>query len=419
MKLGITTFIDTIADSGNSYAQFKKGLITFLLMVAALFMALVPLDAIRVQGTTVMHHCRVENKPLNSYQEYKIRNAPAKMKDFYGFDVTEKGKVPLLPSLVMRIAAGTNNVIYKSMPCAPSVRDFAMVMNTAEVTGDDLRGEVGRFDAECATPVRDKLRLIKERTPKSYKKIIEWGRGDISDKRKENLNSEMRETIYPGSKTFRLIMSGNPGEASGIIDVDEQAAFNEIMLGANPVEDPLRSAGAVVGVESDDQDASKQQQASNTETVKCSDWWDKKLYATLKENANSDVSVKLAGSEYFGSECLDFDNGDSLLGQTSTPEFNYKKCAAVVEKASGNKDFWDYVVYRMIANMPNNSGLALQAEDKSNIGAIGALGIITMVLGSFVGLGSTVLNSIADNAASFYAQMFFTGFYCRCCNQCY
>lgn len=53
MKLGITTFIDTVADSGNSYAQFKKGLITFLLMVAALVLALVPLDRITMKNTKI------------------------------------------------------------------------------------------------------------------------------------------------------------------------------------------------------------------------------------------------------------------------------------------------------------------------------------------------------------------------------
>lgn len=61
----------------------------------------------------------------------------------------------------------------------------------------------------------------------------------------------------------------------------------------------------------------------------------------------------------------------------------------------------------MIGNLPNNSGLALQTEDKDAAGSIGVLGIIGAVLGSLVGLNSSVLSSITDNAASFYAQMFF------------
>lgn len=104
MKLGITTFIDTLADSGNSYAQFKKGLITFLLMVLAMFMALVPLDKITVRNAQVNSVCSVDVK-VNKPYEY--------LKSTYRFDVDEGGKVPLLPSLVMRIAAGINNVIYK------------------------------------------------------------------------------------------------------------------------------------------------------------------------------------------------------------------------------------------------------------------------------------------------------------------
>ena len=310
MKLGITTFIDTVADSGNSYAQFKKGLITFLMMVLAILMALVPFDTIKVQGTTVVYHCKVEHQAKNSYQQWKIKNAQPKMKEAYGFDVTEQGKVPILPSLAMRIASGMNNVIYQSMPCAPSVRNFAAVMKTAEVSEKDLRGEVERFNAECATPARDRLNALKERTPKTYKKIIEWGRGDISDSRKAQLNSELKENVYPGSKTFRVMMSGNVAEISGMVDADEKNAFNEIMLGANPSESPLHSARSVPGVQSQDQDASKQQQATQTETVTCADWWDKKLYAALKENARGEFAPKVAKEMYFYSDCHDTKAGD-------------------------------------------------------------------------------------------------------------
>ena len=70
----------------------------------------------------------------------------------------------------MRFSAGTNNVIYQAMPCAPSVRDFAMVMKTAEVTNKDLRGEVERFNLECATPARDRINGLRQRAPAHIKK---------------------------------------------------------------------------------------------------------------------------------------------------------------------------------------------------------------------------------------------------------
>lgn len=111
-----------------------------------------------------MHHCKVPDK-LNSNQQWKIKNAPAKLKEFYGFDVTSEGKVPLLLSLVMRLAAGTNNVIYQSMPCAPSVNNFAIVIKTSEITDDTLRGEVSRFDEECATDARDRISNISKKAP--------------------------------------------------------------------------------------------------------------------------------------------------------------------------------------------------------------------------------------------------------------
>ena len=407
MKLGFFTFIDTLSDAGNRYGQFKKGVITFVLMLFALFLAVVPLDKITVKDATVVSHCKVPNK-LNDYQQYKIRTAPPQLKEFYGFDVSEGGKVPLLPSLVMRFSAGTNNVIYQAMPCAPSVRDFAMVMKTAEVTNKDLRGEVERFNLECATPARDRINELRQRAPSTYKKIIEWGRGDLSDKKMANLNNETKEVTYPGSKTFKVIMSGNLSEISGLIDPTEKQAVEEIMLGATPGENPLRSQSAIPGVEPDDKDASQQQQANNTGLVKCTDWWDKKLYKSLRDNADYDVALKVANDEFFQSDCMSSDGGDLEQGVLSKNSYDIKACSAAVAKASGNKEFYDHVIYRMVANMPgNNTSLALNAEDKDTAQTIGVLGVIGAVLGSFVGLGGNVLSSIADNAASFYAQMFF------------
>ena len=58
MKLGFFTFIDTLSDAGNRYGQFKKGVITFVMMLFALFLAVVPLDPIKVEGTTIIPHCK-------------------------------------------------------------------------------------------------------------------------------------------------------------------------------------------------------------------------------------------------------------------------------------------------------------------------------------------------------------------------
>ncbi len=416
MKLGFLTFIDTLSDSANRYGQFKKGIITFVLMLFALFLAVVPMDKITVKDATVVSHCKVPDK-LNDYQQWKIKDVPPQLKEFYGFDVSEGGKVPLLPSLVMRISSGTNNVIYQAMPCAPSVRDFAMVLKTSEVTNKDLRGEIERFSHQCASPVRDHIGQLKQRAPGTYRKIIEWGRGDITDPKKASLNSEHREITYPGSKTFKAIMSGNLSEISGLIDPTEKQAVEEIILGATPGENPLRSEGAVPGVEPDDQDASQQQQSSNTGRVKCTDWWDKKLYPALEKNASYDVALKVANDNYFQSKCMNgtgpwwhgmFSSHNDPNLPNDTTDYNSEKCESAVAEASGDKEFKDLVVYYMISNMPENSAsLALNTEDKETAQSVAVLGIIGAVLGSFVGLGGDVLSSIANNAASFYAEMFF------------
>ena len=133
-------------------------------------------------------------------------------------------------------------------------------------------------------------------------------------------------------------MSGNPNEAPGVIDADEQAMFNEIMLGANPTENPLRSASSVINVESEDQDASKQQQANNTETVKCGDWWDKKLYSALKENAGTIVPERITQDKYFTSEYHDAIQADPEFNKPGGLVYNPVKCKAAIQMQICNRE---------------------------------------------------------------------------------
>ena len=406
MKLGFFTFIDTLSDSANRYGQFKKGIITFVLMIFALFLAVVPLDPIKVEGTTIIPHCKAEEvanrKPLI------IGKEPQKEKSFYGFDVTEKGKVPLLPSLVMRIASGTNNVIYQSMPCVPSVRNFAMVVKTSEVTNPALQKEMKIFDEQCAVPTRDRMNRIAAETPKTYQKILDWSKEQdknkiYSSKKEKNEYTDLREKNYPGSKMYQIFMSGNLSEIGSIVEPTEKDRFNEIMLGSNPQENAFRSSDSVEGVVSDDQDASQKQHNSNTGTVKCSDWWEQKLYPNLKSNASNDVALRLARDEAFKDSCH---KQVWLSNMNVKKAYDAESCQKVVNKASGDENFIDEVVFRMITNL-NDSGMAMHQEDRDTVETIGTLGIIGAVFSAFVGLGDSVFSDITNNTASFYAQMFF------------
>ena len=400
MKLGFLTFIDTLSDSANRYGQFKKGIITFVLMLFALFLAVVPMDAIRVEGTTIVHHCKKQG--ASNLEGQRLKGNIPNMKEFYGFDVTAEGKVPLLPSLMMRIAAGTNNVIYQSMPCAPSVNDFAMVIKTTEITEKGLREEVGRFDKECATPARDRMRKLAADAPFSYKSIyyIDTIKGSAETK----ISDQQRE-YYPGSKLFQLMMSGDTSMVEGQILPQEKEKF----FNALPKGNALYSESAVADVESDDPDMSQQQQANNTGTVKCIDWWNKKLFPALKKNVNQDVALKLAKDQFFTQDCYNLEDSHyyawGSAGDSNT--FNLEACRASIERATGaDEAFWHNVVFRAVYNT-NNSSLALNAEDRGNIERIGILGIIGTILGSFVGMGDDILSNIVGNAVSFYAQMFF------------
>ena len=405
MKLGFLTFIDTLSDSANRYGQFKKGIITFVLMLFALFLAVVPLDRIRIEGTTIAQHCKAQGS--SNANEQRLKGNIPKMKEFYGFDVTSEGRVPLLPSLIMRISAGTNNVIYQSMPCAPSVRDFAMVMKTTEITDKGLREEVGRFDQECATPARDRMRRLAADAPTTYKAIYYLGAFNTQSKDGDHITDSQREH-YPGSRLFQLMMTGDSSEIENLILPQEKEKFLNVL----PKGNALYSASAVADVESDDPDMSQRQQANSSGIVKCTDWWNKKLYPALKENISNDVALKLAKDEFFRKDCYKTDGQYHYGSTTYGPyglnyEFDLKSCQAAIDKAIGADDaFAHNLVFRGIYNT-NNSNLALNTEDKNNLESLGMLGIIGAVLGSFVGLGDSVLSSIANNAASFYAQMFF------------
>ena len=399
MKLGFLTFIDTLSDSANRYGQFKKGIITFVLMIFALFLAVVPLDAIKIEGTTVLSHCKKESG--------QIKGNVSKMKEFYGFDVTSEGKVPLFPSLIMRIAAGTNNVIYQTIPCALSVRDFAMVIKTTEITDKGLREEVGRFNQECATPARDRMRRIAADAPIAYNAIFFYK--NFFGGEESNISDQQKE-FYPGNKLFQLMMTGDTSEIENLIPSQEREKF----FNALPKGNALYSASAVADVESDDQDMSQQQQANNTGTVKCTDWWNKKLFPALKKNVNKDIVLKLAKDEFFRNDCYKSPPKNAITYGNPTfgiygdqKSFDEKACQAAIDKAIEADDAFSHsVVFRAIYNT-NNSSLALQAEDRKNIEGIGVLGVVGTILGSFVGMGDDILSNIVGNAVSFYAQMFF------------
>ena len=400
MKLGFLTFIDTLSDSANRYGQFKKGIITFVLMLFALFLAVVPMDTITVQGATVDAICSKTELKGTDYEN---------LKNHYRFDVAEGGKVPLLPSLAMRIAAGTNSVIYTALPCAVDVNKFATVMQMAEVTKPELAQSVSRFNEECAIPARNRLIALQNKAPKTYGKLLEQFK-------KDDKYSDMKEESFVNGKLYRMAMNPDMGQIGSLIDAEEQNVVKEILENGTGKGDPLYSADRVTEVASDNPDNSQLQQTNNSGPASCLEWWEKRLYPDLKENVSDDVAFKLSRTTgYNDKDCINYSNlqyGSSLgnrdvilVKSRQEGTLNKQKCISQARSAYGEK-FDDDLVYYGINNTNAATKLALSREDRDNASTIGALGIVGALLSVFSSKAD-VLGAIADNAVNFYAQMFF------------
>lgn len=397
MKLGITTFIDTIADSGNSYAQFKKGLITFLLMVAALVLALVPLDRITVKNATINSVCQITTKIENSHNT---------LKDNYRFDIDEGGKVPLLPSLVMRIAAGFNNAIYETLPCATDVNKFSAVMQISEITDPELQKRADSFHEQCAIPARNRLLEFQKKAPKTYGKVLEQFKIDDG-------YTDEKEIRFVNSKLYKLMMQPDMGSISGMIDPEEKNDVEQILQSGTAQGDPLYSDGRVTNVESDNPDNSKMQQATNSGTSSCLKWWEEDLYPALKTKVTEDAAFRLATGtrDYFSTACIntqvinDMNDSQPIDQEALKNIYNKSACINSAVNKYGDK-FHDDLVYTATTNVNNSSGLRLNRPDREAMATVSTLGIVGAVLSVFSG-GNNVLSAIADSALSFYASMFF------------
>lgn len=393
LRLAYTTFIDTVADANNRSGEFKRGIIAFVAMLFAMFMALVPLDSMTIKDSTVNSVCI----PSGS----KIQINGQQLTETFKFNINESGKVPLLPSLVMRLASGTNNVIYKTIPCTVSVNNFAGVIQTSEISNPELQKEVERFEQECIVPAETRLQRLEREAPKSYAKMLENFKKTDSKNGDGKLSSYtlVKERRHINSSLYKLMMEPDMGKAV-VADPGEQKAVEEIMNSGTGKGDSLRSQDRVTGVTSDDPDASKKQKADASAPVKCIDWWEKKLYPELTKLAEGDLALRVGREGYFVDQCYDTDMTSNL-----SATYNETACKAAVANAVNDPNFHDEVVYRMLSYQ-NKSGVALSREDKLSVVGYGVVGIIGSIL-SFFTSKADVLGSIASNASSFYAQMFF------------
>lgn len=398
MKLGITTFIDTLADSGNSYAQFKKGLITFLLMVLAMFMALVPLDKITVRNAQVNSVCSVDVK-VNKPYEY--------LKSTYRFDVDEGGKVPLLPSLVMRVAAGINNVIYKGIPCVTNVNSFTTVLQMSEITEPKVVEEVSNFNDQCALAARNRINKLKDKAPITYGNML-----TELKKLDGEAYSDMREERYPNSKLFRNMMTPELGTIERFIDEKERLIVESILKSGTGQADILYSQGPVPGVESDDPDTSKKQQVDTAGRVSCLKWWEA-IKPKARASLEKDFVDRVIGSNVYAKvdSCQNkivrgADNEGGIGADDELVKGDKATCLTNIKNDFGEEQLEDNLLSAGLVNINQPGELSMHDKDRQKVATIGTLGVVGAVLSVFMGKAE-VLTAIADNAASFYAQMFF------------
>lgn len=149
-------FRDTITDDSNSgFGHFKSNLFSFIFMMVILFFCVVPLDEITITGSEFNTVCE-EGVSLKDRH-----NNGSPSGTYFNFDVADKGKVPVIPSLVMRLAQGTNNVIYRNISCVANVTNMSLAFETARIRDTGLKDQMSAFTGQCYRKARERLTKLQ------------------------------------------------------------------------------------------------------------------------------------------------------------------------------------------------------------------------------------------------------------------
>ncbi len=397
-------FRDTITDNSNSgFGFFKSNLFSFLFMLAILFFCVVPLDEITITGSKVNTVCD-DNVSLSD----RYNDGGSSGSTDFQFDVDEKGKVPVIPSLVMRLAQGTNNVIYKNIPCISQVTNMALAFETSRIRDTGLKDHMSAFTDQCYKKARDRILKLEEIAGRGTKKKVaegfarqyvnrlggNWGGlfSGVDEKKEIRFQEE-----YMGSDLMLYMMDADSTTYANIGAYLNNAQLTEWQKFATS---KLYSDQPVDGIPGNHPDMSSNQQTGNLGPVSCSTWW-ATIKPQLKEDAFKDLTINAVKSDEAAKQCW-------LSGVVSN--FFNNACQNLVKayyKLNDPNKFEEKMDEIIFKSQVTNSGYAALSNDESTgIGAALNAGALASIIGFIPGLGNNVLENITDSAVSFYAEMF-------------
>ncbi|MBS9783486.1 MAG: conjugal transfer protein TraG N-terminal domain-containing protein [Pasteurella sp.] len=401
MMLAYNYFRDVVTDDFyGSYGYFKSSFFNFIIMLLVLMFCVIPVDKITIKGTRINTVC-TKGDALTSYYDKKgVQNSN------FQFDTDQQGKVPILPSIVMRLAQGTNNVIYNTTPCVENVTNLAIAFDSSKVRDPKLVGEMNTFVNQCYKKARERLHnfsrnagdeAVNKLAEKFAREYVEndlgknwsgWGILTGVDKSKEiNIQKE-----YMGSKLMLFLMEPHNSGMNYIESDKAKQAFNSVAVS------PLYTNDTVTDMSSNSSDASAYQQQTGSGPVKCSSWW-AKLKPKLEEDSLKDLT-KNSLVEDKKKQCDDviYDGIASMVCQNEVKR---------LQKMSTDTEYKEKSRQLLInSQFTYNGNIAMNQKEKSSVNTAVSAAFIGSLVGFIPGMGDNFLSNITSTATAFYGEMF-------------
>lgn len=393
-----------VDNSYSGFGHFKSNIFGFLFMLFILFFCVVPLDTIKVKNTKINTVC-TQGQALSSINSGKAGD--------YGFDGGEKGKVPIIPSLVMRIGQGTNNVIFRNIPCVKKVANLTMALKAANFRENDgVLNEGNAFIKQCVRPAQERIDQIEMAISD---KFVDRLAKALSDRRGHDWSAGMQRR-YMGSDLMLMMMdAGEGGVYQGALSTaathSSQRSIVRKILATDGKPYKLSSSSPVEGVTSNNPDNSDYQKATNTGTVLCSAWWKEIRYdmaasaaaqitnilGATDEAASKDIassSEMSPNKRLRRSDCRRLSSGSGLKGI----------CDEVIKYYGSSADSVDKVIFGASQNTFANA--ALNSGESTVLNVAAGAGIGGAIAGMFLPLGNNILSNITESAVSWYGEMY-------------
>ncbi|WP_072577250.1 conjugal transfer protein TraG N-terminal domain-containing protein [Suttonella ornithocola] len=413
-RLAYDTLMEIFADREDvSYKHFKMQVIKLCMMLLVIFLAVVPVDATKVRNTKLSSVCQHNNGKL-------VTETDAHPSGYnYRFDIDEVGKIPILPSLVIRIAHGLNNVIYSSIPCVPNVRNLQGALATTYIQDSVLQDEIERFDRECVVPARTRIQNA------SYKNadLIRFVAENVAAKERVDVSVITNSIASP---LLTIAMNGKRLDRNYIRRLADRSDyygakvsdkdlndFADILTGKTGGVDAqiIYSENPVIGIVGDNPDCTDLQKKEGKCIVSCDKWLHdpqnglrKKIIGAAKIKA---ISGSLA-DEAVRQKCKDdIDRvGIAMIGNVAAAKAD--SCAKKIYGDFGYhtpEQMDNYLVYYATASR-TQSLLDSADNEKLEFGMIG--GLVGGFLSFFNKNASDALSAISGNVAQFYGEIFIT-----------